>query len=295
MGKLIENFMKKIGVLIYTYNRVDDARINMEIIRNVWEKSKHFEDVEIVHAFNGKKKWYSKKYLENKLVAIKNSWHFQGAADLIDAGMRKFKEDVDYVIVLASDTWLIDPAYVKNLLEKMAKEKLYLATCSWGLPERNDLRDVGMAVDFFIVDLKWAKKYGMFPLNYGEFYKKYADLILYQSGGTVMFEKVVLTRFVKAVGREWGLSGSTRKRAFGKMLILKDREPVHSRIRKDGLWVRKMYWPKMGLLTHHDPLPKKKILKAEKITSGKNIEKLLEREDLSYYNNGIARAQYSNN
>jgi len=287
--------MKKIGVLIYTYNRVDDARINMEIIRNVWGKSEQFDDVKIVHAFNGRKDWYPKKYLENELVNIKNSWHFQGAADLIDAGMRKFKEDVDHVIVLASDTWLIDPAYVARLLEKMDKEKACLATCSWGLPKRNELRDVGMAVDFFVVNMRWAKKYQMFPINYGEFYKKYADLLLYQSGGTVMLEKVILACFIKAVGREQGLSGSTRKKAFGKMLILKDREPVHSRIRKDGLWVRKMYWPKMGLLTHHDPLPKKKILKAEKITNGKNIEKLLEREDLSYYNNGIARAQYSSN
>ncbi len=32
------NFVKKIGVLIYTYNRTDDARINMEIIRNEWSR-----------------------------------------------------------------------------------------------------------------------------------------------------------------------------------------------------------------------------------------------------------------
>lgn len=33
--------MKKfLGILIYTYNRVDDAKINMEIIRNIWAKPK---------------------------------------------------------------------------------------------------------------------------------------------------------------------------------------------------------------------------------------------------------------
>jgi hypothetical protein len=126
--------MKKIGVLIYTYNRVDDAKINMEIIRNVWEKSKYFEDVEIIHSFNGKKEWYSKKYLENDLIITKNSWHFQGASDLIDVGIRMFQrkhKKIDYVIVLASDTWLIKPAYVQSLLERMKKDNLYLATCPW--------------------------------------------------------------------------------------------------------------------------------------------------------------------
>lgn len=33
--------MDKVGVLIYTYNRVDDAKINMELIREVWEKKEN--------------------------------------------------------------------------------------------------------------------------------------------------------------------------------------------------------------------------------------------------------------
>lgn len=56
--------MKNIGVLIYTYNRIDDAMVNMDIIRNIWEKSKYFEDVKIIHSFNGEKSWYPKKELE---------------------------------------------------------------------------------------------------------------------------------------------------------------------------------------------------------------------------------------
>jgi hypothetical protein len=287
--------MKKIGVLMYTYNRVDDAKINMEIVRNVWQKNKYFQNTTIIHSYDGEKNWYSEKYLEDELVTIKNSWHFQGASDLIDAGIKKFKKDIDYVIVLASDTWLINPAYIERILIRMEKEALYLATNPWGLQKRNDFRDVGMAVDFFIIDAKWAKKYKMFPVDYGEFHKKYEDFFLYQNGGNVMLEKLMWARFIKAVGREQNFKGSARKRAIEKMIILKDREPVHSHINKERLWVRKMYWPKMGLLTHHDPLPKKKILKDKRIKNGENISKLLENEDLSYYNNGITRSQYSTN
>ena len=291
--------MKNIGVLIYTYNRVDDAKINMEVIRNVWKKSGHFEDVKIVHAFNGEKAWYPKKYLENELVIAKNSWHFQGASELIDAGMKTFQKkfkDVDYVIVLAADTWLVKPDYVADLLEKMQKENLYLTTCPWGLPERSRIYDVGMAVDFFIIDLKWATKYKMFPIKYSEFYKKYEDLFLYQTGATVMLEKLSFARYLKAVDRqEMPNGGYARKKAIEKMLVLKDRESVHSHIDGEGNWIRKMYWSKMGLLTHHEPLPKKKILKTKKISEGENIKKLLETHDLSYFNGGVSRMKHNAN
>ena len=38
----------KIGVLLYTYNRVNDVRINMEIIRNVWGKIELLKEVVIL-------------------------------------------------------------------------------------------------------------------------------------------------------------------------------------------------------------------------------------------------------
>lgn len=280
--------MSNIGVLIYTYNRVDDAKINMEIIRNVWAKNKSLKDVKIVHSYNGNKQWYPKKTLEDHLVVTKNTWHFQGASDLIDAGMKDFSKDkkIDYVIVLASDTWLINPEYVEGLLNKMQKESLVLATCSWGLPERNEIGDVGVSMDFFIVDLNWARKSKMFPIDFKEFHDRYEDLFLYQKGGNVMLEKLFLARYLKAMNRAEGGAGSFRKKAFMKTLRIKEREPVHVKIDEKGNWIRTMYWPKMGLLTHHDPSPKKKILKKVNITNGKEIKRLLTAKDLSYYNQG---------
>lgn len=270
----------------------------MDIIRNVWKKSKHLEDIKIIHSFNGQKDWYPKKYLENDLVIKKNSWHFQGASDLIDAGIRTFQKkykNIDYVIVLASDTWLIKPAYIENILNKMKKDNMCLATCSWGLPERNDLGDVGMAVDFFIVDLKWATKHKMFPIDYANFYKKYWELLLYKRGGNVMLEKLLYARYLKAVSKEENFGGIATKAAKERFLRLKDRESVHSHIDKKGFWIRNMYWPEIGLLSHHDPKPKKNILKKNNIIAGKNIEKLMQSKDLSYYNNGVVKMKHNCN
>ncbi len=290
--------MKHIGVLIYTYDRVDDAKINMEIVRNVWGTNEYFRHVTIVHAFNGEKEWYPNAYLEDELVTMKNSWHFQGASDLIDAGMQVFVEkypDIDYVVVLAADTWLIDPSYVQGVVSKMEQGDSYIATCTWGLPDRNEINIMGMAVDFCIVDLRWARQYNMFPIQYGEFYKKYGELFLYQRGENVMLEKLMYARYLQALNREDNFGGVARKRGIEKMLMLTERESIHSHSDEKGFLHRNMYWPEMGLLTHHDPAPKKEILKVRNIAAGANVQKLLQSDDLSYYNGGTTQLEHNCN
>jgi hypothetical protein len=256
----------------------------MEIIRNVWSKSKKLE-VKIIHSFNGQKSWYAKKYLEDDLIYIKNSGHFQGAAELIDAGInivaKKYK-NTDYVIVLASDTWLIKPDYLEKILSQMESDNKCLASCPWGLPKYNDLREVGMAVDFFILNYQWAKKYEMFPVSYGDFFNKYSDLFFYQ-GRSIMLEKLMFGRFIQALFRESKINVGLRQYAYQRFLNLTDRNPVHSHIDKDGYWIRPMYWPKMGLLTHHEALSKKQILRKAKIIQGKSIQRLLQSESFDYY------------
>ena len=280
--------MKKIniGVLIYTYNRIEDAKINMEIIRNYWTKSSLINDIKIVHSFNGNKNWYAKKYLEDDLIRMKNSSHFQGASEMIDSGIKKIKEkykNLDYVIVLASDTWLVKINYLESLLKKMRKKELYLATCPWDISGRNSLFDVGMSVDFFIIDFKWIKKYKMFPINYKKFFDKYWELLLYVRGSNVSLEKLMVVKYLKAIFRQHNNNLALKFLGESKILNLKDRSPVHYNADKNGFSIRKKYWPKMGLLTHHEPLPKQKILKQMKISEGKYIGKLISSNNLSYY------------
>ncbi|MCK4539605.1 hypothetical protein KAU09_00445 [Candidatus Parcubacteria bacterium] len=275
-----------IGVLIYTYNRIEDAKISMEIIRNYWTKSSLINDIKIVHSFNGNKNWYPKKYLEDDLIRMRNSNHFQGASEMIDSGIKKMREkykNLDYVIVLASDTWLVKINYLESLLKKMRKKELYLATCPWGISKRNSLFDVGISVDFFIMDFKWIKKYKMFPIDYKNFFDKYWELFLYVKGSNVFLEKLMIARFLEAIFKQYNNNVTLRSFGESKILNLKDRSPVHSHVDKNGFWIRKKYWPKMGLLTHHEPLLKQKILKQMKIDKGKYICKLISSNNLNYY------------
>ena len=282
--------MFTLGFLIYTFNRIDDARINMELVRNLWQQSGLFKEIRIVHAFNGNKDWYPKEYLEDDLVRIANPGHFQGAAELIDAGAAIFQEkypNLDYIIVVAADSWLLKPDYVAKLLDRMSNDKRYIATCAWGNPNSNEVFDHGVAVDFFIYDPSWAVKYELFPVDYKSFANKYLDLILYRSGSHILLEKLMVARFAKAVFREDNNDLKLKTNVMNRLLRLEDREPVHDTRNEQGEYSnRKPYWEHMGLVTHHDPAPKREILKMFGNTQGDNISRLLNSPDLTYYNNG---------
>jgi len=151
----------------------------------------------------------------------------------------------------------------------------------------------GPAVDFCIFDLKWATKYNMFPINYGNFYSKYHELF-YARGQTVTVEEILISRFLNAVHRQTHVDAELTPTALSKIYRMKEREPIHYHIDNKKRWVRKMYWPELGILTHHDPREKRRILKELKITHGDNIQKLLKSNNLKYYNRGFISYQNVN-
>lgn len=280
----------KIGVLLYTYNRVDDARINLEIIRNVWKKNPLLRDVAVVHAFNGKKEWWPKKYLEDELLYLKNPGYFRGAEILLNEGTDVFLKKyphVDYVVTLAADTWCVNPEYLEKVIGKMHREEQYLAVCAWGNKKETDMFKIGMSLDFNIVDLRWAKRARLFPLKYKEFVDRYAELFTYRDEG-IFLERVFAMRFRQAIERSVKIPSENLAAKITREYIyhMIEREPVHSG------WTRKMYWPKMGLITHHDPEPKRKILRQWKLKLGDYGNKLLGAKSLNYYNMGLVKTMY---
>ncbi len=287
----------KIGVLLYTYSRIDDAKINLEIIRNVWSKNDLLKNVTIVHSYNGQKEWWSEKYLEDELLYLDNPGHFAGAELLINEGIKCFSEkysDIDYVIVLASDTWLIKPEYLEGVIKQMQKENKYMATCPWGTKEKDNMWNIGMAIDFAIFDLKWSTRIGLFPIRYTEFKEKYSEVFDYKDE-IVYPERVLAVRFKQAIIKSTNMPSDNlvTKVATEHIYRMKEREPVHD----EKIWFgikkgRKMYFPEIGLLTHHEPKPKKDLLNKLNLKIGENAEKLRKSSDLSYYNNGVGKLRY---
>lgn len=287
----------KIGVLLYTYSRTDDAKINLEIIRNVWSKNDTLKDVVIVHSYNGEKEWWPEKYIEDELLYLNNPGHFAGAELLINEGIKCFAEkhsEVDYIVLLASDTWLIKPDYIEKIIRKMQKEQKYLATCPWGTKDKDNMWNIGMAIDFAVFDLKWSIKFKVFPIRYSEFKEKYSEIFDYKDE-IIYVERVLAVRFKQAIIKATNMPSDNlvTKVATEHVYRMVEREPVHDTKGWFGIKKgRKMYFPEIGLLTHHEPKPKKKLLQKLNLSLGKNAEKLLNSHDLSYYNNGVGKLRY---
>ena len=297
--------MSNVGVLIYTHNRVDDARVNLEIIRNVWGKSELLREATVVHAFNGEASWWPERYLEDDLLRLENPGHFGGAELLLNAGLERFATKhphIDYVVVLASDTWCVKPNYVEKIITGMRNEKKPLAVCAWGTKLEGNMFKIGMSLDFFVVDVKWAMRFGLFPIRYREFFDEHAEAFWYEDR-MIYLERVFALRFKQAVVKAVTLPSENliRAAALEHVYRLVEREPVHHARRAIlGLFgprrqERRMYWRSIGLLTHHDPAPKQRALKEWDVTLGECGEKFLKATDLHYWNGGLVKIGYEKN
>lgn len=153
----------KLAVLLITYDRIKDVKISMKLIRDLWSREEELQNIDIYHAYNGEFKNYPKKFLEDKLIRRPNPGHYQGAANLINTGIKEIlesKKNYDYVFVMSGDVWLIKPKILVNVLKTMTNQKYQFATSLWP-----DLFFIPryFASEFFIITPKLAQK--VFPLR----------------------------------------------------------------------------------------------------------------------------------
>lgn len=267
------NIAEDIGVIICTYSRVLDAKINQEIIRHHWEKEV-FKRTIIVHSYNGKREWYPQQYLEDDLLRSNNTNLSQGNADLIDNGIKYLNQQyphIKYAIILNADTWILKPEYLRNSLEDMMLNNYYLAASSY-TGDRTEFFRGGLASDLFIINVPFAINHKMFPLNYKEFQEKYWELILYYCGDmSPLLEKLLFAKFSKALINAMP-SQNPADSFHKKFLRLKEREPFY---KNDSDTERIWYWPEAGIISDHNIETKVRFLAGHNITEGKFIQESL--------------------
>jgi hypothetical protein len=152
-----------------------------------------------------------------------------------------------------------------------------LAACSWGkavYPEP----PAGLSTDFFIIDIEWNRKAKLFPLNYENFKKKFADYFYIQFRQPTLeyalqyaFQKYFATTYKD--NEVWRMRNKRLRR-------ITEREPIHT---PQGN--RKDSWPKIGLYTSPNPEEKKVALKKIGFDFGNYSHKLVTSKTTTYYNN----------
>ena len=235
--------------LIYTYDRVTEARINQELSKEIFGGP-------IIHAYNGPAELGYERYLEDEFIRIENRGHYQGAVDLVNAGVAAAQEtDAEYLLVTAADTWLVKRDYIDEMLASMRENEQYIAVSSWGM-SGDPIMKAGFSFDFFLVDLKWQREHNFFPLDYDGYVERYQDLYLAFGGdGQLTVEKAFSYFWMKHWSRRVRDNALSRQ-ARGRMYRMEAREPNLY----DNYRARTMAFPEIGLHMYHDSEKQREVL-----------------------------------
>lgn len=157
----------KIAILIRVYNRIEDLKHNLQIIKDTWKQNEYY----IIVISNGAEKGYfvddsSKDKIDKLVVLDKNSGHMSGSNQLLNEGVKHIPTDCKYTLILEADTWLYGDSIITKYTNILANSDSVWASANWYDKYH------ALAVDYAIMDSEYIKKntqlfdFGDFPECY---------------------------------------------------------------------------------------------------------------------------------
>lgn len=144
----------KIALLIRVYDRIEDLKYNLQIIRHTWTDNQYY----IIVVSNGKNKGYllpqeSIPMIDKLVVLEENAGHRKGNSQLLMEGAKYIPDDCPFTIILEADTWM----YTDRIATKYTKlldqsEKNVWASADW-----YD-KDYALATDYAIIKTAYLKQ-----------------------------------------------------------------------------------------------------------------------------------------
>lgn len=278
-------------VCMTTYNRIDCARINQEVI-----KYNYPFPLTIVHACSDPK--YN-GYIEDILIKSEPLPLRLGALQLLKDSLKAATEEFNpsYIIHIEGDTWLLDENIILNLINQMSKnENILLCASSWEnldpttLPfDKKDLFSSLQLLKGKISRILGLNKNKMFDFATQFFIiKNHKPLIDALASITpnedILLEKLFFNTFMSIANIE-------------NVLRLTAREPALPKYRWTcpPIELYSQHWPSKETLekeynNYNNIQGKKEVLLTHRnIRSGYYIEKLIKSNNYDYYNPGCRR------
>ena len=264
---------KKIVVSITTFNRIDCARINIEIIKKNYKA--HWP---IVHACSSS---LYKKYKEDVLIKCNPLPMPMGPFDLLKQSIIRAQDiyQADFIVHIEGDTWLMDQTIIEKYINQLDKDKYgIIAASKWNFDKQGKWKiSKKIYKNFFYFATKITKKMGL-RLHLGWENTFSTQFFILKNSEKIQHIFKTMKPPKPGVYLEKYLYNDIKKR-FGKraFLMMDERDPVHPLYREscDGL---KLY-------SSHQPKEKKKTLKRFPFLSqGFYMKKLLRTKNLNYYN-----------
>ena len=289
----------KAVVCLTTFNRIDCARINQEII-----KLNYGNGFPIVHACSSDR---YEQYLEDVFIRCDRKELRTGALDLLQrsllAATEAFKPE--YIIHLEGDTWIMDETVIHDIISKMDRNRdVQICASSWDEDwlAFKYLKNPGTLLRLQMLFARIVRRFG-FP-----YYLQCTDSLATQFFVIRALPEVLdcfsNVRQVKGRDLEQAVYKSFMQR-FKKhnVLRLRVREPIHpfNRYVCEKLALYSQHWPAKGTANDaRDPThpryispnvdgKRETLLRFPSIREGKNIQKLLNAQSFDYYNPGASR------
>lgn len=138
---------RSIAILIRVYDRIEDLKYNLQIIRKTWTGFDYY----IIVVSNGAPDGYLPDSdtvgMIDKFVSLEhNAGHKKGNSQLLIEGTKYIPGECDYTIILEADTWLYTDKVIRKYVDMMdTKSDIMWASADW-----YD-KDYALAVDFAII------------------------------------------------------------------------------------------------------------------------------------------------
>lgn len=145
---------RKVAILIRVYDRVEDLRYNLQIIRSTWKEY----DYHIIVVSNGYPDGYkidaeSISRIDSFIALEQNAGHKKGNSQLLLEGRKAIPVDCDYTIILEADTWMYKDRIVRQYIEFM-QQAPNIVWCSADWYDK----DYALATDFAIIKSDFIRK-----------------------------------------------------------------------------------------------------------------------------------------
>ena len=280
------NKKSKVVICLTTHNRIDCARINMEIIKLNYKLK-----WPIVHACSNSQ--YS-QYLEDALVKCDPKPTQSGALNLLLQSINEANKlfSPEYIVHLEADTWLMNQTIMNKYIEMLeSTPKALIAASCWDFDKSIKWQESNKLISQFKFQLsKLSKKLGLkwhigwknsiatqffIAKNTNEFRQSIASMPVPKEGQYL--EKLIYANLIKKFG----------KKCFLEML---EREPVHP--------INRDLCEEMELYCQHIPnqvkgssiIGKKQVLERyPSFVKGLYMTKLMQATNFEYYNPGANR------
>jgi glycosyltransferase involved in cell wall biosynthesis len=144
--------MNKVCVLIRVYNRVEDLKHCVNIIRDTWKGN----DYHIIVVANGEEDGFAvdnetEGKIDLHIKIEKNTGHFSGNSQLLLAGIPHIPAGCDYSIILEADTWLHGDELINKYIARLKDSEAVWASAQFFRYVLN------LATDFILVKTDFIK------------------------------------------------------------------------------------------------------------------------------------------